>query len=164
MKRGQAVVTDLFIAIAVFIVLVTITTVIWDLYTIRLKMRQEYEDMIVKNLQISDQLVKNPGVPNDWEYVIQQNPDYVDVLGLAFDDRILSSKKVEMFRTNMTNQKVKDILKIGLYNYYFVIKEQNGTPILAKGNNPIGSFNTVNLARLVRYKDRTRIMEFALWK
>ena len=164
MKKGQAVITDLFIAIAVFIVLVTITTIIWDLYTIRLKMRQDFEDMVVKSIQISDQLVKNPGYPSDWEFNIPSNPDYIKILGLAEDDRRLSSDKIDKFRTNMTDQKIKELLKIGLYNYYFTIKEKNGSILLAKGNNPIGSFNTVNLARLVIYKSQPRIMEFALWK
>lgn len=164
MKRGQAVVTDLFIAIAIFIVLVTITTIIWDLYTIRLKMRQEFEDMIVKSIQISDQLVKNPGYPSDWEFNIASNPDYIKIIGLAEDNRILSTEKVEKFRTSMTDQKIKDLFKIGLYNYYFTIKEKSGSILLAKGINPVGSFNTVNLARLIVYKNQTRIMEFALWK
>ena len=165
MKNGQAVVTDLFIAIAVFIVLVTITTVIWDLYSIRLKMRQEYEDMMIKAIHISDQLVKSPGYPLDWEYRINTtSQDYVEILGLSHNDRVLSNQKVEMFRTVIPNQKVKDLLKIGLYNFYFTIKERNGTIVLAKGNNPVGSFNTVNLARLIIYNGQPRFMEFALWK
>lgn len=164
MKRGQAVVTDLFIAIAVFIVLITITTIIWDLYTIRLKMRQEFEDMVIKSIQISDQLVKSSGYPLDWEFKIFSDPDYIKIIGLAYDDRKLSTEKINAFRTNITDQKVKDLFNIGLYNYYFTIKEKNGSILLAKGNNPVGSFNTVNLARIIVYKNEPRIMEFALWK
>lgn len=163
MKRGQAVITDLFIAIAVFIILITITTIIWDLYSIRLKMRQEYEDMMLRTIQISDQLIKNPGYPTDWEYKISSDPEYVKVIGLADEDRVLSADKVEKFRTNITDDKVKDLLNIGLYNFYFIIKEQNGSALLAKGIAPIG-FNTVNLARIVTYKNQPRIVEFALWR
>lgn len=157
-NKGQIVITDLFIAVAVFVILMTIITVTWNLYSIRLEITFSYDDMVVRGFQISDSLVKSPGNPEDWE----KNASGVNQIGLANDDHILSQEKVSAF-LGMSNEDIKNALNVNLYDFYFVIREAEGTVLISKGNIPSGKY-TVNLARIVQYADKTRVMEIALWK
>lgn len=173
--QGQAAVTDLFIAISVFIILITITTLTWNLYNIRLTSRFDYDEMMLKGFQVSDLLVKSKGVPADWH--IAYNTTYPNernfntdihpqqVIGLADNERILSPERVDAFKdiSDANPQIIKNALKINLYNYYFVIRNQTGYPLVNSGNFPSGKY-TVNLARIVSYRDQPVILEFAIWK
>lgn len=157
-KRGQAAITDLFIAIAVFIILITITTLSWELYNIRLNSRLDFDDIILKGFIVTDTLVKSPGIPLNWE----TNPTNARVIGFAATDRVIDQTKLTAF-LNLTDDQVESILKVRQYNYYFVIKESNGTLLASKGAVPSGSI-TINLGRAVFYENKPRVMEFALWK
>ena len=173
--RGQAAVTDLFIAISVFIILITITTLTWNLYNIRLTSRFDYDEMMLKGFQVSDLLVKSKGVPADWHITYnttypnpRTSPNDINppaVLGLSDNERILSNERVDAFKdiSDANPQIIKDALRINLYNYYFVIRNQTGVPILNTGLFPSGKY-AVNLARVVLYNDQPVIMEFAIWK
>ena len=59
--RGQAVVTDLFISISIFIILVTIIILTIELYDIRLQSKFDYEDMVLKTFLAIDTLAKSKG-------------------------------------------------------------------------------------------------------
>ena len=70
---------------------------------------------------------------------------------------------VEEFMTVLLEQGIKNALNINLYNYYFVIRNQTGVPLLNTGLFPSGKY-AVNLARIVSYNNQPVIMEFAIWK
>ena len=161
--KGQAAVTDLFIAISVFIILITITTLTWNLYNIRLQNRFDYDDMMIKTFQVTEALVKSGGVPPDWE--AQGDFSNLQVIGLSHNERFLSEAKVQKFANTveLDDTTLKDTLKINLYEYYFVLRHLNGTIIHSRGSFPSGNF-AVNLARLVIYQDQPTILEFATWK
>ena len=165
--------TDLFIAISVFIILITITTLTWNLYNIRLTTRFDYDEMMIKGFQTSDLLVKSKGIPGDWHTNYNDTGNTNDIrvikpqqlIGLADNERVLSVERVAAFKdiSDAKPQIIKDALKINLYNYYFVIRNQTGNPITNTGFFPSGKY-AVNLARIVLYNDQPAIMEFALWK
>ena len=162
-KKGQAAVTDLFIAISVFIILITITTLTWNLYNIRLTSRFDYDEMMLKGFQVSDLLVKSKGIPADWH--LSYNETAPKIIGLADNERILSSERIDAFKdlSDRNSTIVKDALKINLYNYYFVVRNQSGVPLLNSGLFPSGKY-AVNLARLALYNNQPVIVEFAIWK
>ncbi|MDP1694982.1 MAG: hypothetical protein Q8L34_05580 [Candidatus Woesearchaeota archaeon] len=162
-RNGQAAVTDLFIAISVFIILITITTLTWNLYNIRLTSRFDYDDMMLRGFQVSDLLVKSKGIPPDWH--INYNTALPQVIGLADNERVLSPEKVDAFKalSDSDPAAIKNALNINLYNYYFVIRNQTGVPLLNTGLFPSGKY-AVNLARIVSYNNQPVIMEFAIWK
>ncbi|HLC72180.1 MAG TPA: hypothetical protein VJH37_01195 [Candidatus Nanoarchaeia archaeon] len=162
-KNGQAAVTDLFIAISVFIILITITTLTWNLYNIRLTSRFDYDEMMLKGFQVSDLLVKSKGIPVNWH--ITYNETAPEVLGLADNERVLSSERIDAFKdlSDRNPALIKDALKINLYNYYFVIRDQTGVPLLNSGLFPSGKY-AVNLARIALYNNQPVIVEFAIWK
>ena len=162
-NKGQAAVTDLFIAISVFIILITITTLTWNLYNIRLTSRFDYDDMMLRGFQVSDLLVKSKGIPPDWHITYEITAP--QVIGLADNERILSPEKVGAFKdlSDSDPSAIKNALNINLYNYYFVIRNQTGIPLLSTGLFPSGKY-AVNLARIVSYNNQPVIMEFAIWK
>ncbi len=176
-RRGQAAVTDLFIAISVFIILITITTLTWNLYNIRLTSRFDYDEMMLKGFQVTDLLVKSKGIPADWHtnYNVttpRPGPPFnaadiraPTIIGLADNERVLSPERIDAFKdiSDAHPQIIKDALKINQYNYYFVIRNQTGTPLLNTGFFPSGKY-AVNLARIVLYNGQPVIMEFAIWK
>jgi hypothetical protein len=180
-RGGQAAVTDLFISISVFIILITIITLTWNLYNIRLQSRFDYDDMMIKTFQATDSLLKGRGVPADWETRDQKvGNSNVQVLGLSENERFLSEQKVKVFaldpskyptnpNARLDDAVLKSTLKINLYNYYFVLRHLNGTvtgcptACNSRGTFPSGNY-VVNLARLVMYQNQPVYMEFAVWK
>ncbi len=166
-KRAQAAITDLFIAVAIFIVLITITTLIWNLYNSRLQSRLDYDTMVLKGYHIVDALVKSGGYPENWEN--SQNPELsTTMFGLAEYDHVISDAKIDKFaqlsdpsKAYYTN--LKSIMKISLYEYRILLKAPDNKVVYDSGRIPAGKF-TVNLARFVFYKGQPHILEFAVWK
>ena len=119
--------------------------------------------MMLKGFQVSDLLVKSKGIPADWH--ITYNTSTPQVLGLSENERILSPERIDAFKdlSDRNPQVIKDALKVNLYNYYFVVRNQTGTPILNTGLFPSGKY-AVNLARIALYNGQPVIMEFAIWK
>lgn len=157
-QKGQAAITDLFIAISVFIILITIITLTWNLYNIRLVNRFEYDDMIIKTFQVSDALSKSKGVPDNWEFL--KDKTQILVVGLAENERKISTQKLTQF-IDLNETEIKEKMNINLYNFYFTIRNQTQV-LVSHGRIPTGK-KSVNIARLVIYNGKPSIMEFALW-
>lgn len=155
-KRGQAAVMDLFVAISVFIILTTILTLTWDLYNIRINNRFTYDDMVLKTLQISDILVRTQGIPPDFV------PQSAQSIGLARRDYTLDNRRVARVAA-MNESDFKNIMKINLYEFYLVVRDQSGAANATLGKPPAGK-STVNLLRYVMYDGRQVGFEFSLWK
>ena len=159
-KRGQAVVTDLFVAIAVFVILVTIISLSWDLYQIRFIKKIEYDDMILRTFHASDSLIKSKGIPTNWNHLYP--PTLPQELGLVNLERTIDDKKLAKFR-NMSGNDIENILKIKPYKFYWVLKNETGAILITHGTPPSGKLN-VNVARLVIYKGKPSAMELSIWK
>ena len=158
MRKGQIASVDLFIAFFVFILLISILVGTWNLYNQRLNESIEYEKMRLGAYYISDSFVKTPGTPSAWE----NNPSSVEIIGLAIDDRVLSSAKADAF-ANLSYATAREKLKIMGYNYGFRIKDLSNNIIMASGMAPAGDISVV-VERYVTYENEKAIMEFALWK
>lgn len=158
-KRAQLAVTDLFIALFVATILIVIIIFTWNRYTVILEENVDYEEMQIIAFQISDLLVKSKGEPEDWE----NDPNNVDVIGLASSDRELSPMKVEAFINLSYNITLKS-LGAELYDYYFQLKHINGTKMAEHGVIFPPNSSVVNVPRLVIYENEEAIVEFAVWK
>ncbi len=168
-RTGQAAITDLFVAVAIFIVLITITTLIWNLYNVRLEARLDYDTMLLRGYHIVEGLIRSPGFPEQWQTA--SSPELTtQFFGLAEEDHVLSEEKINAFvalsdplPSGSAYPEMKNVMKIALYEYYFLLKTENGNPAYSAGSFPTGKY-TVNLARLVIFKGQPHIMEFAIWK
>jgi len=156
MLKAQIVIMDLFFAVFLFIVLLVSFFVRWNVYQLRFSdalMRNEVE---LYTLQLADQLLKSPGVPENWED-FNSTPD---LIGLSSKSIIISDKKLEAFK-NLGYANIVNSTNVGLYNFYFLLVKDN-VSIVEIGNYSSGQ--AVNLRRNVIYKDGVANVEISLWK
>ena len=153
-KKGQINVTDLFIAVFIFCILITAAMLAWNKYNEKIIERTEYYNMMTKTFQISNTLVKTPGYPTGW------TADNVKIIGLASEDRILSKEKVDTFTTLDIN-KTKGVFQTYGYNFYFTLKTNTGN--ITYGQEPNGK-KSVSITRYVLFENEKAIMDFRLWK
>ena len=151
-KKAQMSMVDLFMAISIFIILISAIALLWYNYKVKLAGDFAYEDLQVKAFQVSDLLVKSPGNPSKWE----DNISSLGVIGLAESDRVLSKEKVEAFE-NISHSLGVKTLNLGEYNYYFELDSANG------GLHPNGDIIFI-IKRYVIYEEQEKVFEFTLWK
>lgn len=158
MRKAQAVITDLFIALAIFVMLIVIIVYLWNDYSTRLSEDVEYERIQLIAYQITNQLIKTQGVPKAWE----KNPSSFSEIGLATSDRKLSAEKVDSF-VNLPYDTVRDALNLEGYGYSFKIKTLSNKALKSSGGTPEET-ETVGLERYVIYNNEKSILEFKIWK
>ena len=157
-KKSQIVMTDLVVAVFIFLFLVLLVFSMWSFQNMRLQDNLNFEDMQVKAFQISNILVKSKGTPTDWE----NNYTTAEMVGLAEQDRILSKVKVTNF-TKMPYSNVSTLLKLGKYNTSLNISDLDGNTVTSFGNKTSGK-NVVEIKRFVRYNDQTNILSLRIWE
>jgi len=163
-KKAQAAITDLFVAIAIFITLVTITTTMWNLYSSRLSGRVAYDDMVVKSFQLSDVMFKTSGNPSTWEtldFSSQGDIDSLMYVGMVDNqDQITYDKVVGLGSLiNEGNETLKDIFHIGQYNFNFKMLNATGSLMYDFGDPIVHSKYVVNLAKTMIFLDEYDIQK-----
>jgi len=156
--KAQIAVTDLFIALFIFMVVIISIFVAWNMYINRLEQRIEYSNILSNAVQITDTLVKSPGKPVNWEL----SNATAEIIGLASSDRNLSERKVNAF-TTLNYNTTKDLLNIKRYGFKFTLMNVNNSALIEYGLNSTGN-NTVSIRRIVWYGNSTAFMDFALWR
>ena len=155
MKKSQAIVTDLIVAVGLGIMLVIAITLSWEYYSLKLNDDATYSDMFIRASQISETLVSTPGYPKNW------NSTNVIIAGLTDSDRNISEVKLNSFNL-LSNQTIKDMFKINLYNFTFEVKYLNNTKISLIGESG-NATTSVNSRRLIIYRNETAILNFVIW-
>ncbi|MBW2985450.1 hypothetical protein KY313_02230 [Candidatus Woesearchaeota archaeon] len=176
-KKSQSVVIDLFIALFVFILIMSIITIMWNRYNLDLNQKITQKDMWLKAYHITDLLVESQGNPIDWEINISNISyvrNHVSSIGLVNLDRQLSLDKVEAFKilSNSTNYNItRELLNIEGFEFYFTLFHSSGL-IFESGNSPIFygdliSGRTTTIRRYVSFEECNEnkcILEFSLWE
>lgn len=157
MKKAQVMMTDLFMALSVFLILLVAVISFMIVYDRRISSNMVYEDMRMKAMQIANFLVKSPGIPDDWE----NNVSSVAAIGLASAPLILSEEKVVNF-TYLDYQMVKTLLNIRHYEFNFLLMDTNNTILFSKGIE--SSNESISISRYVRFNDKNGIMLFRIYK
>ncbi|HLD15782.1 MAG TPA: hypothetical protein VJB94_04370 [Candidatus Nanoarchaeia archaeon] len=157
MKKAQAIITDLLVAVSIGIVLLISINLSWDYYTLKLSDDVTYSDMFIRASETSEVLVSTQGYPKNW------NSNNVILAGLADYDRKISESKLSNFAA-LNNSAIKDMFKVNLYNFTFEMKykinDSNITSIGEAGNANV----SVNSRRLVIYRNEPAIVNFIVWK
>lgn len=153
-KKAQLAVIDMIIAVSIFTFLVISIIFIWSNYLTRLDAKVDLNRMQEKAFQITNNLVKTPGIPAAW------NSTNVIHIGLATKDRVLSKDKVGNF-TDLPYSTARNLFNLE-YDFYFNLSYLNKTSIKEYGSIPKN--NIVNLQRTVLYENKNATMQFALWK
>ncbi len=155
-KKGQAAITDLFVAVGIFIILITITSVLWNLYNVRLLNRLEYDDLVVKSFEISDLLLKTPGEPDNWDYLILNGGSAEDIwfVGLVEEELKIPFEKTEGMDA-LGEEVIRDIFHAGQYRLGIRIRNNESEEMYILGKVSGGSKFSVNLGRDILYQNTT---------
>ena len=128
--------------------------------------RQQTEFNIMENaaMSVSDSLVRQPGIPGDW------NRTTVTTVGLASQENILNETKLGEFLA-MDNDTAKILLGIGNYQFYFEVRYVNGSlaslpegGLISKGVYPSEATIVIPVERYVLYMEKPARMQLILWK
>lgn len=158
----KAQVWSLDFALSLIIFMTSLFAVIfaWNYISVNAMENQEIKDLQMKALALSDSLIRTRGIPADW------NESGVKVIGLAEDENILNVTKVELF-INMSvndNDNLRGLMDIGLYGFYFEVKDINGT-VYANTTTPISMTSSivVPIERYTMYDERIVKVRFVIW-
>ena len=155
-KKGQAAITDLFVAIGIFIVLITITSILWNLYNIRLQNRMIYDDLVIKGFQISDLMLKTPGKPDNWDVLILSD-DITDVNDIYYVGLVEGELKIPRNKTlglsKLEEENISRIFHAGQYRLGIRIRDADGGDLYSVGRVSGSSKYSVNLGRNVMYQE-----------
>ncbi|MBT3865895.1 hypothetical protein HOF78_02195 [Candidatus Woesearchaeota archaeon] len=155
-KKGQAAITDLFVAVGIFIILITITSVLWNLYNVRLLNRLEYDDLVVKTFEISDLLLKSSGQPDNWDHLALGGASAEDIMfvGLVEEELKIPFNKTEGMDA-LGEEAIRDIFHAGQYRLGIRIRNNIAEEMYVLGKVSGGSKFSVNLGRDVLYQNST---------
>jgi hypothetical protein len=164
MRKAQAWSMDFAASVVIFITALAIAIFALN-YTLN-QNQQTIEMNVMENaaMSASDALVRQPGIPEDW------NSSSVVTLGLASQENILNESKLQNF-LSMDNDTIKTLLGIGNYNFYFEVRYPNGSLAslpngeqIGKGDQPSGASTIIPVERYVIYMEKIARLRLVLWK
>jgi len=115
----------------------------------------DYKYMIVSAVEISDALIKNPGIPESW------NSTNVEFPGLAADDRVISSYKVDQF-CSLTPNATASMFRIP-YHMLFSLTG-NRTVQCGPAVPATNRTKAVTVRRNVFFENKNAVLQVTLWK
>jgi hypothetical protein len=118
-KRGQLLTTDFILSLAIFLAILLTAMGLWNSVDTQIRDAENRRDMQAISTYVSDTLVRNPGVPQNW------TNNTVQVIGLAKDEHDIDMDKVLAFK-HMDYDRASFILRLRNYNFYVWITDSNG--------------------------------------
>lgn len=156
-SKGQSVMSDFLIAIVILFIIIALSASIWNRSVSNLRLKEERTEMENLAISITDQLIRNFGIPGDW------NKTNVMVIGLAKEDNVLDSEKVTNL-INLEKDKTKTLLAVRNYNFIFRLRNISENILVEYGDLPTNAKEVVIVRRIILYKGRPSIMDFGLWE
>jgi len=156
MKKAQVWSLDFITSVVLFTLVIAMFFFAWTYVNTQSEQQRFFNDIEKAALSVSDALVRTKGMPEFW------NPDNVKIIGLAADENVLNSTKVGYFfeMGNADYNRTK-VLLVGTYDFFFEIKDLNGTSYGKIGIKPKERI-TVPVTRYCILDNRIVKVEFAL--
>lgn len=122
-RKGQAISNDLIISVVIFLLALAIVLEMWGDAVSNIYESEELSDLERYSVEVSERLVRTPGIPGDWEI------NNVALIGLANEEpRLLNSTKilklVDLLDNHYDN---RSILGAKEYEIYFNMTYINDT-------------------------------------
>jgi hypothetical protein len=149
-------------------VVIFLTALILAIFTLNYVMSQNSQQMEFNMMEntamvVSDSLVRQPGIPQDWD------SGTVTTLGLASQENVLDDTKLGEF-LDMDTAAIKNLLGIGGYGFYLEVRYVNGSlaslpggDLIIKGDYPSEAKNVIPVERRVLYMEKPARMNLILW-
>lgn len=161
-KKGQAIVIDLFLSLVIFVIAITFIVTTYGINAWRLEYETSYNSLLLKAFDITEMLTKSEGIPGDW------NTTSVQAIGLASNDRVLSTNKLKLL-SNMSYNQIKNLFGIVSKEFLLQIRDLSNANLFEAGvspleNNPCGKdYESVTLKRFAVWEGQKVILYFTLW-
>ena len=162
-SRGQAVSFDLAIAVFIFILAFISIASLWESNLEDFSNSRDFQELQNSAFMISETLVKNQGVPSNWE--ILQFSD-VNVIGLAEQDRVLSTQKVARLKNLLSSSYAltKDKMRLQIYDIFIKFDSlDQKTADLNMGVAPPQNVYIATIRRIVDYNGTEAKMDVILY-
>lgn len=156
-KRSQISMSDIFLAVSVFVILIGAVVFLYNSYGQKFESRKSFNRMQLSAMEAADVLAKTNGLPSNWEL----NPDMTEAIGLAGNERNISEQKLNAF-LNISYNRSRELMGIS-QDYYFKIVYGKGDFIAEKGINSTGG-EAVGVERRVMYRGENAILYIVLWE
>ncbi len=166
-KKGQIVIYDFLFGFIVFIVILTMITLIWFKASARIQLDQEQETKLRLARDLSAIMTQTPGNPVRWELdsTVWQSSNFT--IGLASDNNVLSKQKWDTF-VAMHNtpydrsDDIKSMLRLERYEYYIKIRDKQSNAIYTIGNPPEENLS-VTISRKILLDEEINTFEFTIY-
>jgi hypothetical protein len=168
-RKGQLFSGDMVMGSIVFIAALAMAFFLWNSVTDDINRSEDLRTMQKKGTEAIDQLIRTPGIPEDW------NQFNVDIPGLASDDRIINESKAISFMSLMNSSDSsyddnKHKLGVAPYEFYLNATDLNGTTLRISGQDfsvgevPSDESETISFPRTAIFNDTIIRINFILWQ
>ncbi|MDY6766188.1 MAG: hypothetical protein SVW77_02365 [Candidatus Nanohaloarchaea archaeon] len=172
-RNGQIFTIDMVASILVFMLIVNLSLITWNLAQRNSVMFNEDRALRDRAERIADLLVRGPGVPENW------TADTVELVGLADPDHVLSNEKLDEFdalsyqeQTDLLRTRGSDVhLNVSTNGSTVEVDTDSGTLTAAFGTPAAADAETVavserrvlvNTSNTEGYEDA--VLELVLWR
>ena len=169
-KKAQFFSGDIAIASLLFLSSLSMVFLLWNTLISDIDRDDALRDMENLAVGIAEQLIRNPGVPADW------NIYNVEVIGLASEGRVLNDAKVLNFislmdATNSSNyDNNKNLLGVGLYDFSLNITDLDDNIITIQdtpcttGLTPVDETDQITIVRTAISNGEIVRIKFTMWR
>ena len=153
---------DLFVALAIFILVITLVMDLWSSIRERKSSFEQIASMQMLLHDLADQLIRTKGDPSNW------TAENVNSIGLVIEDRVLSQSKLLNF-TEMEYNKIRQIFGISS-EFYFRVTDLNDSTIsindkeIEQGRAPINATDILSVERLALLNQTPVRVYLMLWR
>ncbi|MFH1586714.1 MAG: hypothetical protein ABID38_02565 [Candidatus Diapherotrites archaeon] len=136
-KKGQIISNDLIFGLLIFIFVLSLFFVSYNLLLIRSFSYVQFEDMKIASVPAMQALAHSPGEPNNWEEFGDLNN--VSSIGLVSSRNDLGQAKIDMIQdfNALHYWKIKELLGIAKYDFHAeIINLQDNQQLAEFGISP----------------------------
>jgi len=149
LNKGQVLAGDFFLSMAIFLVILGISMMMFNYVSAQVRSNQEEDFMHIVAITTADLLIKTPGLPDDW------NETNIKSLGLVSNELLNQSKVVRL--VNMSYDTAKDGMKISQYEILVTFNDINGTVLNLSGMNMSFGIDPIIESQVVKIQRSTLI-------
>lgn len=176
-NRGQLFSGDIAVAMVVFLATLGLAFFLWNSTTDDINRAERLRDLQRIAASTTEQLIRTPGVPADWDtqWDLQGSGGSVSgIPGLAADDRVIDPVKAGSFVELMNAtyyEDYKHFMGLGEYDFYIDVRNLTGTlmevsgkPFAAGKPLPAEYTESVSILRTAIFNDTIVRVNLIIWR